>query len=109
MAEPVGADETVTVEVAYALPHEQFLMEIKLPGGSTVLDAAHKSGIAEKVAGLDLENATFGIFGQIVSAKQILRAGDRVEIYRPLLADPKDVRKARAQRAKERRRRGKPG
>jgi putative ubiquitin-RnfH superfamily antitoxin RatB of RatAB toxin-antitoxin module len=108
MAEPMGENRAITVEVAYALPHKQFLLEVQLPQGATALDAARKSGITDKIEGLDLENATFGIFGQIVAAMQVLRAGDRVEIYRPLLADPKEVRKARAERARERRQRGKP-
>jgi putative ubiquitin-RnfH superfamily antitoxin RatB of RatAB toxin-antitoxin module len=52
---------------------------------------------------VDLDNAKFGIFGQVVAPSQALRDGERVEIYRPLIADPKEVRKARAARAKERR------
>jgi len=95
--------EKITVEVAYALPHKQAILEVEVPAGTTVLEAAHQSGIAGKFEGIDLEHSTFGIFGHIVAPKQVLRAGDRVEIYRPLLADPKEVRKARAQRAKERR------
>ena len=99
--------ETIMVEVAYALPHKQAILEVEVPVGTTVLEAARRSGITGKFEGIDLENATFGIFGHIVAPKQVLRAGDRVEIYRPLLADPKEVRKARAQRAQERRQRDK--
>ena len=68
-----------------------------------MLEAARQSGIAGKFEEIDLDNAKFGIFGHAVAAEQVLKAGERVEIYRPLIADPKDVRKARAQRAKERR------
>ena len=98
---------TITVEVAYALPYRQVLVEVQLPVGATAVEAAQRSGIASKFEGVDLENVTFGIFGQIVAPRQVLRDGDRVEIYRPLIADPKEVRKARAERAKERRQQGK--
>lgn len=103
MVEIMSTSTTITVEVAYALPNEQTLLKVELPVGTTVLEAAQRSGIAKKFESLDLDNATFGIFGQLVAARQVLRDGDRVEIYRPLLADPKEVRKARADRAKERR------
>ena len=94
---------TIKVEVAYALPHKQALIEVELPLGTTALEAAQLSGIANNFDGVDLDDAKFGIFGQVISPTQILRGGDRVEIYRPLTADPKEVRKARAERAKERR------
>lgn len=93
----------IKVEVAYALPHKQALLKLELPLGVTALEAAQQSGITEKFDGVDLENATLGIFGQIVAPGHKLRDGDRVEVYRPLIADPKEVRKARAARAKERR------
>lgn len=99
----MNEDKTIRVEVAYALPHKQALLELDVPVGTTVLEAARLSGIAGKFEGLDLDNAKFGIFGHVVAPKQVLREADRVEIYRPLIADPKDVRKARAARAKERR------
>tara|TARA_R110002049_G_scaffold114812_11_gene266177 strand:+ start:1548 stop:1877 length:330 start_codon:yes stop_codon:yes gene_type:complete len=103
MADPMSNENTITVEVAYALPHKQALLKIEMPEGATALEAAQQSGIAEKFDGLDLENAKLGIFGQVVGPGQALRDGDRVEVYRPLIADPKEVRKARAARAKERR------
>lgn len=96
-------DTTITVEVAYALPHKQALLELKVPEGTTALEAAQQSGISEKFEGVDLEDATMGIFGQVVAPSHRLREGDRVEVYRPLIADPKEVRKARAERAKARR------
>lgn len=103
MADAKSNENSMAVEVAYALPHKQALLKINVPAGTTALQAAQQSGIASKFDGLDLEDATLGIFGQVVAPGQVLRDGDRVEIYRPLLADPKDVRKARAERAKERR------
>ena len=99
----MSEDNTITVEVAYALPHKQALLEIQVPVGTTVLEAAQRSGISEKFGGLDLDNAKFGIYAKVVAPTQVLREGDRVEVYRPLVADPKEVRKARAARAKERR------
>lgn len=99
----MSKDTTIKVEVAYALPHKQALLEVELPVGATALEAAQLSGIASTFDGVDLDNAKFGIFGQVISPAQVLRGGDRVEIYRPLTADPKEVRKARAERAKERR------
>lgn len=96
-------DTTITVEVAYALPHKQALLKLNVPAGTTALAAAQQSGITEKFDAVDLENATLGIFGQVVAPAHVLREGDRVEVYRPLIADPKEVRKARAERAKARR------
>ena len=103
----MSQDNTMTVEVAYALPDKQALLELQVAAGVTVMEAAVQSGIAGKFEGLDLSNAKFGIFGILVPAEQVLREGDRVEIYRPLIADPKEVRRARAEAAKERRKQGK--
>ena len=105
----MSEDSTITVEVGYALPHKQALLEIQVPVGTTVLEAAQRSGMSEKFDGVDLDNAKFGIYAKVVAPTQVLREGDRVEIYRPLVADPKEVRKARAARAKERRQEGKAG
>lgn len=94
----------ISVEVAYALPHEQRLVRLALPEGSTALDAARRSGLSETFPELVIDESTrLGVFGHLVGHEQPLRDGDRVEIYRPLQADPKDVRKARAARAKARR------
>ena len=99
----MGTDRVITVEVAYALPERQAIIELQVEEGTTALEAARRSGIAGQFEGIDLENDKLGIFGKAVSPQQVLHAGDRVEIYRPLLADPKEVRKARAARVKERR------
>ncbi len=104
----MNKENTIKVEVAYALPRRQTLVAVELPAGATVMEAAQHSGIASKFEGVDLDNATFGIFGHVVAPKQVLRDGDRVEIYRPLIADPKEVRKARAERARERRQQDQP-
>ncbi len=97
----------IQVEVAYALPDKQAIIELEVAEGTTALQAARQSGITERFDGIDLDNAKLGIFGKVVSPGQVLQSGDRVEIYRPLLADPKEVRKERAARAKERRARDK--
>jgi putative ubiquitin-RnfH superfamily antitoxin RatB of RatAB toxin-antitoxin module len=96
-------NDTIKVEVAYALPEKQAIVALDVSPGTTALDAARQSGISEKFDGIDLENAKLGIFGGVVAPSQVLKEGDRVEIYRPLVADPKEVRKARAARARERR------
>ena len=99
----MSESKSLRVEVAYALPEKQVILELQVPEGTSVLEAAQQSGVTEQFEGIDLDNAKFGIFGKVVSPKQVLREGERVEVYRPLIADPKEVRKARAARAKERR------
>ena len=98
----MDAGKLITVEVAYALPDRQAIVELRVEEGTTALDAARLSGLTERFEGIDLENDKLGIFGKAVSPSQVLQPGDRVEIYRPLIADPKEVRKARAARVKER-------
>jgi putative ubiquitin-RnfH superfamily antitoxin RatB of RatAB toxin-antitoxin module len=103
------SQNTIKVEVAYALPHKQAILPLEAAEGTTVLAAAQQSGVTDKFEGIDLDNARFGIFGAVVSPDQVLKDGDRVEILRPLIADPKEVRKARAAAAKERRAEGEKG
>lgn len=103
MDDTVSDPNTIQVEVAYALPDEQVILELEVAEGTTAIDAARQSGVCDRFEGIDLENSKFGIFAKVVAPTQVLCAGDRVEIYRPLIADPKEVRKARAARAKERR------
>jgi putative ubiquitin-RnfH superfamily antitoxin RatB of RatAB toxin-antitoxin module len=95
--------EMIRVEVAYALPHRQAIVPLDVEAGTTALQAAHKSGLDTQFEELDVDNARLGIFGKVVSPGQVLHDGDRVEIYRPLIADPKQVRKERAARAREKR------
>ena len=100
-------ESLIDVEVAYALPERQALIRISVPAGTTALEAAQRSGLEARFPGLTLnDDSRLGIFGQIVPPDQPLSAGDRVEIYRPLLADPKEVRRARAARSREEKRRG---
>lgn len=95
-------DAGMTVEVAYALPDKQQIIRITVPAGTTMLEAVQLSRIADYFPGLDVESSSMGVFGKAVAtpAQRVLAAGERVEIYRPLIADPKEVRKQRAARAK---------
>lgn len=96
-----SSDTAITVEVAYATPGKQKIIALQVAEGCTPMQAAELSGIANEFEGVDLSSAKMGVFGKAVDASQYaLKEGDRVEIYRPLLVDPKAVRKARAARAK---------
>ncbi|MGK0442235.1 MAG: putative ubiquitin-RnfH superfamily antitoxin RatB of RatAB toxin-antitoxin module [Pseudohongiellaceae bacterium] len=93
---------TILIEVAYALPNEQKILSLRVVGGTTVFDGVMQSGMDNLFPGLELVEAKLGIFGKAVAKpqQQVLREGDRIEIYRPLMADPKEVRKARAAKVK---------
>jgi len=95
-----SADALIDVEVAYALPEKQKIVALQVAKGTTAQEAMIQSGIAEQFSGLDLESAKIGVFGKAIKPAQVLAAGDRVEIYRPLLIDPKESRKERAAKAK---------
>lgn len=95
------SSETLTVEVAYGERDRQGLVEVELPVGATVSEAIEASGLTAEFPALEVHPERVGIFGRKVSLEQVLREGDRVEIYRPLLADPKEVRRARAAAAKD--------
>jgi putative ubiquitin-RnfH superfamily antitoxin RatB of RatAB toxin-antitoxin module len=84
----------VTVEVVFARLERQTVRRVRLPAGSTVEDAVRASGLAEEPGSLG--PGSVGIYGKAVPAMTVVREGDRVEIYRPLRADPKDLRRARA-------------
>ncbi|GIZ51212.1 RnfH family protein [Noviherbaspirillum aridicola] len=84
------------VQVCYALPDRQFLEELRLPRGAVVRDALESSSLRRQFPGLDLAQAKVGVFGKAKDPQSPLRDGDRVEVYRPLIADPKDSRRRRA-------------
>jgi putative ubiquitin-RnfH superfamily antitoxin RatB of RatAB toxin-antitoxin module len=86
------------LEVACALPARQRLLEIVVDADCTVFDAVQRSGILADFPELDIHQLKYGIWGEVVAAPQTTRPrdGDRIEIYRPLLIDPKVVRQARA-------------
>lgn len=89
------------VEVAYALPEKQKIITVNVPVGCTLLEAVKCSKIVDYFPQIDLDNDKMGLFGKAASKDQVLKANDRVEIYRPLLIDPKEVRKKRAEKAKQ--------
>lgn len=93
--------QTIAVEVVYATPEKQRLLRLSVPYGTSMREAAVRSGIAAQFPGLDLAEAPMGVFGKLVAKPEarVLEDGERVEIYRPLIADPKEVRKQRAARA----------
>lgn len=90
----------ITVEVAYARPEQQWLESVTLPVGATAFEAIQQSGLLTQCPEIDLAQNRIGIFGREVALEQVLQAGERVEIYRPLLADPKEVRRKLAAQGK---------
>jgi putative ubiquitin-RnfH superfamily antitoxin RatB of RatAB toxin-antitoxin module len=92
--------EMINVEVCYALPEKQELIRVRLAEGSTLLQALEASGVLLKYPEIDLKKNKFGVFAKLSKPDTVLRDRDRVEIYRPLIADPKEVRKQRAAEGK---------
>jgi len=90
------ADGSIVVEVVYALPDEQVLLAVRVPPETTLLEAVELSGIRSAYPEIDLARNAVGIFGKLASPHTVLRCGDRIEIYRPLIADPKETRRRRA-------------
>lgn len=93
--------EMINVEVAYALPDKQRIEKLSVAVGTTALEAVEQANMGRFFNGSpDLVTAKLGVFGKSVQATYELSEGDRVEIYRELLIDPKAVRRARAEKAK---------
>lgn len=92
--------EQINVEVVYALAETQELARLSLPQGSTALQAVEASGLLTKYPEIDLKRNKIGVYAKLAKADTVLRDRDRVEIYRPLIADPKEVRKQRAAEGK---------
>ena len=90
----------IKVEVSYALPDKQVILSISLPADATVQQAIEKSAIQSQFPEIELDVNKIGIFGKLVKLDSTLRDKDRVEIYRPLIADPKEVRRKRAEEGK---------
>ncbi|CNI86380.1 MULTISPECIES: RnfH family protein [Yersinia] len=91
----------IRVEVVYALPERQYLRTVTLVEGSTVEDAINTSGLLELRSDIDLAKNKVGVYSRPVKLGDKLNDGDRVEIYRPLIADPKELRRQRAEQAKK--------
>ncbi|MCC7182259.1 MAG: Protein RnfH [Rhodocyclaceae bacterium] len=98
--------ESIDVVVVYALPDRQELVALRLPAGSTGGQAVRASGLLQKYPDIDLEHNKLGVFGKLVGIDAPLRTGDRIEIYRPLIADPKEIRRQRAAAGKAMKRGG---
>jgi putative ubiquitin-RnfH superfamily antitoxin RatB of RatAB toxin-antitoxin module len=88
--------ECITVEVVCAMPERQLLRRVKVPTGSSVIQAVQESGILQEIPEGTCDPSRLGIFARRVAADDVLRDGDRIEIYRPLTLDPKDARRRRA-------------
>lgn len=106
MASDNAKPATIRVEIAYARPDEQAIVLIEVPEGTTLEQAILRSRIQERFPEIQLQTAKVGVFGKLSKLSAAVRAGDRVEIYRPLLADPKEVRKKRAAEGKRMRKGG---
>ena len=95
------AEELIRVEVAYARPDQQVILTVDVPAGSSIEEAVKRSSIIDRYPEINLKENKVGIFGKAKTLDQALRAGDRVEIYRPLIADPKESRRQRAKAQQE--------
>jgi len=88
--------DLISIEVAYAKPEEQVILKLAVAPDTTIQQAIEQSGILERFPEIDPGKLKAGIFGKLKKLTQTLQQGDRLEIYRPLIADPKLVRKERA-------------
>ena len=88
--------ESFEVEVAYATPERQLSLKVSVPEGTNLQEAIELSGILSEFEGLEIDPGRVGVFGRKAKLQQVLKPGDRVEIYRPLLIDPKEARRAKA-------------
>lgn len=91
----------INIEVVFALPTTATSLSIEVPQGTTAEQGVIQSGIIEKCPEIDRTALTLGVWNRTVKANYELKEGDRIEIYRPLIADPKDARRKRAEKAKE--------
>lgn len=93
--------DKIMIEVAFALPNKQIIIPVLVHKDCTVQEAIQMSGIQEKFTEIDLCKNDVGIFGKLTTLDAKLRERDRVEIYRPLIADPKEIRRQRAAEGKD--------
>lgn len=96
----MSEEKTMLVEVAYATVAHQVIIPLQVKQGTTLIDAIRLSGVLEQFPEIDLDVNKFGIFSKISKADTVLREKDRVEIYRALIADPKESRRKRAEKKK---------
>jgi putative ubiquitin-RnfH superfamily antitoxin RatB of RatAB toxin-antitoxin module len=93
--------QMISVEVVYALPHEQRVLSLMVDSQSTVEEIIRQSGVLTLYPEIDLAQNKVGVFSRNVKLDARVRDHDRIEIYRPLLADPKEIRRKRAEQAKQ--------
>ena len=93
------ASNLISVEVAYAGCDDQVLISLQVPAGTTVLEAIRLSAISDQFPEVDFESAAKGIFSKMTQNNDVLADLDRVEIYRPLVLDPREARRQRAKKA----------
>jgi putative ubiquitin-RnfH superfamily antitoxin RatB of RatAB toxin-antitoxin module len=91
------AEAAIAIQLVYALPDAQEVIALEVPCGTTAAEAFDASGLAVRY-GISLTSASLGIYGRRVAPDTILRSGDRLEVYRALVADPKTARRRRAER-----------
>ena len=99
---------SINIEVAYAMPESQVLLDITVPLGTTAVQAVEQSGVLQKFPEIDLATSKLGILARVLGTQGTpepnmyeLREGDRVEIYQPLILDPKEIRRRRAETARK--------
>ena len=95
----MAAEPAIAIEVVHARPGKQVLLSLKVMPGTTLAQAIEQSGIREHFPDLVVEEGLVGIFSRKAALDNVVKAGDRIEIYRPLIADPKEVRRERARNA----------
>ena len=95
------SDSPLQIEIAYAEPQRVIVKTLRLPPGSRVADALRLAALDPDFNGVDLANSALGIFGRVTRTDNALHQGDRIEIYRPLAADPKVARRERAKQARK--------
>jgi len=92
--------DLISVEVAYARPDEQVILKVDVEPDARIADAIERSGICRRFPEIDLTQARVGLWSHVAQLDDPVKAGDRIEIYRPLIADPKEVRRQRAAKTK---------
>ena len=101
MSDAIEKNNQISIEIVYGVPEKQQLLSLVIDEGATVEQAIETSAIADLFPEIDLAINKVGIWNRAVKLTEIVKDLDRIEIYRPLIADPKEVRKRRAEKAKE--------
>ncbi|RLV59942.1 RnfH family protein [Parashewanella curva] len=91
--------EHIMIDVVYALPKQQKIISVNARLGATAIEVLKQSGMQTFFPEIDYDNVKLGIFSNLIKPDRVMEAGERLEIYRPLIADPKDVRRRRAEKA----------